>query len=493
MKRYLLSLCVLVYAATLSGLSQPQQKVRFVTYPPDADLYLRGSFPGNEKFIGKSGQLVTIDTLPNAGFWEIVVRHPDGNHQEKVERLLPKNERWPAQGTLILPGKTSLEDMKDAFRYPTPSGIASMGLLSITALGLIGLLVKQKSKTRAFETKEQTQLDLNERLIAAGGVLKPGVNQFEQLGDYYLLDELGAGGMGRVYLAVEKSLAESGEPIFPKQLVAIKVILPDAVEKDAQKEEENQKDPTRPVALTSLQRFEREARTGLLIKHPNCIRTFSFHSLESTRYLVMEYVQGKNLADVIQARAQAQNLWGFPEALQIFKQLCAAMQYAHDLHIVHRDLKPDNVMVLHDKASHKTTVKIMDFGLARRTGKMETQARSATGDLMGHQAYLAPECYGEGGSQAFTDHPERDQFSLGLIFYEMLTGQRRISNDTELIQFIFAKKVNPADSYPKLPQLPTVLVDAIEKMYTPDHTQRYSSVSEAYRTIETVAQKHQVI
>lgn len=484
MKHCLLSLGFLA-CMTLFGLAQPQQKVRFVTYPPNADLYLRGSFPGNEKWIGKSGQLITIDTMPTAGYWEIVVRHSDGSHQEKVERLLPKNERWPAQGTLVLPGKTPLEDLKDVFRYPTTLGLASVAILSLAALGLIALLVKQRAKTRGFETREQTQLSLNERLIAVGGVLKPGLNQFEQLGDYYLLQELGAGGMGRVHLAVEKSLAESGEPLFPQQLVAIKVILPEAIEQAERKENQNDQG-----SLTPLQRFEREARTGLLIKHPNCIRTFAFQSLESTHFLVMEYLPGKNLDDVIKLKASANNLWSFAEALEIFKQLCSAVQYAHDLHIVHRDLKPDNVMLLHDKASHKTTVKIMDFGLARRTGAMETRARSATGDLMGHQAYVAPECYGEGGSQAFTDHPERDQFSLGLILYEMLTGERRINSQEEMIKFIFTKKINPADSYSKLPKLPTELIDAIERMYMPDLTQRYSSIAEAYRSIEAIAKKH---
>lgn len=478
MKRFLLKVGLL---ACISGSvwAQPQQKVRVITYPPEADLYLRGSFPGNEKWIGKSGQDITIDTAPTAGFWEVVVRHPDGNHQEKVERLLPKNERWPAQGTLILPGKTALEDLKDVFRYPTPLGKALTAALSLGAIGLIALLLRQRSKTRGFETKEQEQLSLNERLIAVGGVLKPGLSQFEQLGDYYVLQELGAGGMGRVYLAIEKALAESGEPLFPKQLVALKVILPDAVD------QANQGDPL--SSLTPLQRFEREARTGLLVQHPNCIRTFAFHSLESTHFLVMEYLPGKTLDEMIQARANAKNLWSFAEALKIFKQLCSAVQYAHDLHIVHRDLKPDNIMVLHDVGSHRTNVKIMDFGLARRTGTMETRARSATGDLMGNQAYVAPECYGGPGFPALTDHPGRDQFSLGLILYEMLTGERRIGSLEELHKFL-SKKVNPADSCAKLPHVPTELVLAMERMYTPDPGQRYPSVAEAYQAIEALAQ-----
>lgn len=477
MKRFLLSLGLLV-ASSLAVFPQPQQKVRFVTYPPGADLYLRGSFPGNEKWIGKSGQLITIDTLPTAGFWEVAVRHPDGNHQEKIERLLPKNERWPAQGTLILPGKTSLEDFKDVFRYPTLLGKTCLAILSSSALGLIALLIKQRARTRGYESKEQEQLSLNERLIAVGGVLKPGLSQFEQLGDYYLLQELGAGGMGRVYLAVEKSLAEGGAPLLPKQLVAIKVIQPEALEP------QGEGDPS--TSLTPLQRFEREARTGLLIRHPNCIRTYAFHSLDSTHFLVMEYLPGKTLDEMIQLKASAKNLWSFAEALQIFKQLCSAVQHAHDQHIVHRDLKPDNIMVLHDKSSHKTTVKIMDFGLARRTGNLETRARSATGDLMGNQSYVAPECY-----HSVTDHPQRDQFSLGLILYEMLTGERRIHSPQELHRFITGK-VNPADSYTKLPQLPTEVVDAIERLYTPDPAQRYPSVLEAYRALESVARAHAV-
>lgn len=195
---------------------------------------------------------------------------------------------------------------------------------------------------------------------------------------------IGAGGMGVVYRARHRRL---------DRLVALK-ILPEALARDPE----------------FAERFGREARMLARLDHPHIVRVHDFGVADGLFFLILEYVDGANLRQVMGAGALSP-----PEALAIVPQICEALQYAHDQGVVHRDIKPENVLL-----DRRGQVKIADFGLAKLIGRpgVDTSV-TATGQVMGTWQYMAPEQYRTPGD---VDH-RADIFSLGVVFYEMLTGE----------------------------------------------------------------------
>jgi predicted Ser/Thr protein kinase/type II secretory pathway pseudopilin PulG len=199
-----------------------------------------------------------------------------------------------------------------------------------------------------------------------------------------ILELLGRGGMGAVYKTRQKNL---------DRLVALKVIPPEAA-KDA----------------TFAERFAREARALARLNHPNIVTVYDFGQAGDVYYLLMEYVDGVNLRHAQQASRLAPQ-----EALAIVPQICDALQYAHDQGVVHRDIKPENILL--DRAGH---VKIADFGLAKMLGKgPDDFTLTGTQQVMGTPRYMAPE---QIEKPASVDH-RADIYSLGVVIYEMLTGE----------------------------------------------------------------------
>ena len=199
-----------------------------------------------------------------------------------------------------------------------------------------------------------------------------------------IIELIGVGGMGAVYKARQEGL---------DRVVALK-ILPEEFSHDVK------------FAL----RFTREARTLAKLNHPNIVSVYEFGNVEDTYYFLMEYVEGSTLRDVVKARELT------PEhSLAIVPHLCDALQYAHDKGVVHRDIKPENILMSVDGA-----VKIADFGLSRILGSDAHQhSLTATHQVMGTPRYMAPEQL-EGAHSV--DH-RADIYSLGVVIYEMLTGE----------------------------------------------------------------------
>lgn len=199
-----------------------------------------------------------------------------------------------------------------------------------------------------------------------------------------IIEFIGAGGMGAVYKARQEGL---------DRIVALK-ILPAEFGHDVK------------FAL----RFTREARTLARLSHPNIVSVYEFGNIDETYYFLMEYVDGSTLRDVVAARTLT------PEhALAIVPHLCDALQYAHDKEVVHRDIKPENILMAVDGS-----VKIADFGLSRILGNESQQdVLTGTHQVMGTPRYMAPEQL-EGSHGV--DH-RADIYSLGVVFYEMLTGE----------------------------------------------------------------------
>jgi tRNA A-37 threonylcarbamoyl transferase component Bud32 len=199
-----------------------------------------------------------------------------------------------------------------------------------------------------------------------------------------IIELLGQGGMGAVYKARQQRL---------DRLVALKILPPQA-----------SLDPS------FAERFAREARALARLSHPQIVAMYDFGDVNGMYYFLMEYVDGADLRQMIRSQSLAPE-----QALAIVPQICDALQYAHDEGVVHRDIKPENVLV-----DRRGRVKIADFGLAKLLGGPAADITlTRTQQIMGTPNYMAPEQI---------EHPQQvdhraDIYSLGVVFYEMLTGE----------------------------------------------------------------------
>ncbi|MFL5244545.1 MAG: serine/threonine-protein kinase [Gemmataceae bacterium] len=244
---------------------------------------------------------------------------------------------------------------------------------------------------------------------------------------------LGQGGMGAVYKARHAKL---------DRLVALKIL------------------PSEPGQDSAFaDRFTREARALAKLSHPNIVAVHDFGDAGGQFYLIMEFVDGLNLRQLMHASRLPAN-----EALRIVSQICDALQYAHDEGIVHRDIKPENILI--DKRGR---VKIADFGLAKLLNRTPVEMTlTATHQIMGTPHYMAPEQMERPQS---VDH-RADIYSLGVLFYEMLTGELPMG------RFALPSQKAGVDS-----RLDEIVLRALEK----DPDRRYQKVSEVKSEVESLA------
>ena len=258
-----------------------------------------------------------------------------------------------------------------------------------------------------------------------------------RLGDYEILAELGAGGMGRVYRV---------RNVLTDRIEAMKVLLP-----DLQGHEE--------VAA----RFLREIKVLAALNHPNIASLHTALTIENQLVMVMEYVEGESLASRL-------NLGAIPagEALSYLDQILSALSYAHKHHVIHRDIKPANMML-----TRQGVVKLMDFGIAHTEG--EVKKLTATGSTLGSISYMSPEqVRGEA-----TDE-RSDLYSLGISLYEMVTGQRPFDAGSSFS--IMAAHINEAPRPPieLHPGLPPIVNDIILTSIAKLPAQRFQT-ADAFR------------
>jgi len=251
---------------------------------------------------------------------------------------------------------------------------------------------------------------------------------------YDILDKLGSGGMGIVYKARDR---ETGE------VLALK-ILKSTLTDDA----------------TFMERFRNELRLARRITHHNVCRIYDFNRLGDSACISMEFVDGSSLREMLNRTGRLE----IPQVLNIARQICAGLGEAHIQGIVHRDLKPENVML--DRFG---SVKLMDFGIAKSVDNRST----ATGSFLGTPAYMAPE-------QAEGKPVDRrsDIYALGLVLYEMFTGQAAFSGDTPLavaLKQIRETPLPPRDLQPSLPaQVESVILQCLCK----DPERRFQAVEQ---------------
>jgi eukaryotic-like serine/threonine-protein kinase len=263
-------------------------------------------------------------------------------------------------------------------------------------------------------------------------------------GRYRIVRKLGAGGMADVYLAEDQEL---GRP------VAIK-ILNDRHAADDQ----------------FIERFRREAKNAAGLSHPNIVSIYDRGTAEGTYYIAMEFLDGRSLKEMIVGRGPAP----VKTAIDYARQVLAAVGFAHRNGIVHRDIKPHNVLV-----SPEGRLKVTDFGIARSGASQMTEV----GSIIGTAQYLSPE-----QARGSPVDQTSDLYSVGVVLYEMLTGQVPFTGDTPLeiaMKHLSAVPKPPSELRPEVPHdLDLIVLRALAK--NPD--ERYQTAEEFDRDLAQVAE-----
>ncbi len=262
-------------------------------------------------------------------------------------------------------------------------------------------------------------------------------------GRYQIIEELGKGGMGKVYRALDKKLNEE---------VALKLIKPE-IASDRE----------------TLERFQNELKLARKIRHSNVGGMYELLEDKGLHYITMEYVSGEDLKSFIHRSGQLAS----GTTIRIAKQICEGLSEAHKLGVVHRDLKSNNIMI--DKEGN---VRIMDFGIAR---SLEAKGITGAGVMIGTPEYMSPEqVEGKEVDQ------RSDIYSLGVILYEMATGRLPFKGDTPFTIGMKHKGEAPRDPREINAQIPEDLSSVIMRCLEKEKDKRYQSASEVRSELESI-------
>ncbi|WP_310549984.1 Stk1 family PASTA domain-containing Ser/Thr kinase [Paenibacillus glufosinatiresistens] len=261
-------------------------------------------------------------------------------------------------------------------------------------------------------------------------------------GRYQVIERIGGGGMALVYRAHD---------ILLNRNVAIKVLRSQFVHDEE-----------------FIRRFRREAQSAASLSHPNVVSIYDVGQEDEIHYIVMEYVEGKNLNEIIKERAPLQ----VDESIRIASQICDALDHAHQNQIIHRDIKPHNILI-----GRGGRVKVTDFGIARAvTSTTITQ----TGSVVGSVHYFSPE-----HAKGVATGEKSDLYSLGIVLYQMLTGHLPFLGESPISvalkhlqeEFEEPRKLNP--------HIPQSVENIILKSMRKNPEERYQSAKEMLQDLET--------
>jgi serine/threonine protein kinase len=275
-------------------------------------------------------------------------------------------------------------------------------------------------------------------VVTAPKTLGPGTVLGER---YEIVKMLGQGGMGAVYHAHDRELERE---------VALKVIRSDMA-----------------ANPEILRRFKQELILARQITHKNVIRIFDLGQADGIKFITMEYIEGEDLQGLMRRKKKLEPA----EAATIMAQVCRALEAAHNEGVVHRDLKPQNIML--DKTGR---VYVMDFGIAR---SLVTPGVTQTGALIGTPDYMSPE-----QAKGQTLDVRSDLFTVGIIFYEILSGQSPFEADTTMGK-LWKRTSEPARPLGELDKtIPQPLSDIVTTCLQIDPTKRFASAQEIVQSIE---------
>lgn len=257
--------------------------------------------------------------------------------------------------------------------------------------------------------------------------------QPKKLGKYEIVGTLGKGGMGTVYRAFD--------PVI-QRTVALKTIRSDLRDAD--------------LSPDFIARFKNEARAAGRLNHPGIVAVYDYGEDEGAAYIAMEFVEGSGLREYFHQRIKVP----LPDAVSIMVQLLDALDYAHKQGVVHRDIKPANIML--------TTIgklKIADFGIAR----IDTSNLTQQGSVLGTPNYMSPEQFKGLGADC-----RSDIFSAGVVFYELLTGEKPFQGPLEAMAYKVCNEVHPAPSS-RNSAVPTVFDTVLTTVLSKHPDQRYQT------------------
>ena len=289
------------------------------------------------------------------------------------------------------------------------------------------------------------------------------LNKGQQFGSYIILDSLGSGGMGEVYLARDTRLDRT---------VALKVLSPDI-------SQDNRR----------MQRFRQEAKVASSLNQPNILTVFEFGEVDGLTFLATEYIDGETLRDHLHGKRLKLN-----EIVDISIQLLTALDAAHEARIVHRDIKPENVML----RRRDGVVKVLDFGLAKVTEPKYstlghdsdpegiTEFRTAPGVIMGTINYMSPE-----QAKASAIDERTDIWSTGVIMYEMITGKMPFRGSTTSHTIVQILEKDPAPPT-KLVKAPAELERIVLKAIAKKPVERYQTAKEMLNDLRSFQKRVEI-
>jgi eukaryotic-like serine/threonine-protein kinase len=299
-------------------------------------------------------------------------------------------------------------------------------------------------RTVALRDQSVTPTMAMEAMGSMGAVLEPGQMLAVR---YEIKSVLGVGGMGMVYKATDRELGET---------VAVKTLKPDMVRHDP----------------SALDRFKSEIKLARRIAHRNVVRTYDLGENGGVYFITMEFVEGKSLKELILSRGRLP----VSVALPIAKQLCRALEVAHEEGVIHRDIKPQNMVVQPDGV-----LKVMDFGIARLAQRMPNAGHTQAGMVVGTPEYMAPE-------QLFGEEIDvrADLYAAGAVIYECLTG--RLPHEADTPMTLVAKVLEETPRAPRelQPDIPTALSDVILRTLSRERDKRPASASELHDWLDAM-------
>jgi len=258
---------------------------------------------------------------------------------------------------------------------------------------------------------------------------------------YEILQILGRGGMGAVYKARDREV---------NRVVALKVIRPDLAGNSS-----------------ILERFKQELILSREVTHKNVVRIYDLGDADGVKFITMEYVEGNDLRSLIMEKKK----FSPAEAVEIMLQICRALEAAHAAGVIHRDLKPQNIM-----RDHQGRIVVMDFGLARL---LESNGMTQTGAIVGTMEYMSPE-----QALGSTLDQRSDLFTLGLIFYELLSGKMPFAADSALASLIKRTQERAIPVTQHDSSIPASLGAIVGRCMERDPKVRYQSAAELINDLE---------